>query len=76
MDGARHTSIRRVPIREGIKARPFPATIMLDRDERGGDGVPVLDPAKARAFYERVRAEIERALREVFEGWQELREQR
>lgn len=72
VDASRHTAIRRAPRIPGVQARPFPASIILDRAERGGDGAPVLDREKARVFYERTAAAVEEALRSVFEGWDEL----
>jgi creatinine amidohydrolase len=59
----------RSPRRAGIKARPFPATVILDREERDGDGAPVMDREKAEAFYRRTADSVEKALREVFSGW-------
>jgi hypothetical protein len=56
-----------------VKARPFPASIILEGEEWGGEGAPVLDREKAAEFYRRTTEAVERALREVFEGWGELR---
>lgn len=67
---------RRAPRRAGLRARPFPATIILDRPERDGDGAPVADRASAFAFYAACLLEIDRALRDVFEGWDALRSRR
>ena len=69
VDGRRHTTIRRAPRRSGVQARPFPASIILDRPEKDGDGAPVLDPDKARRFYDGTLAAVEAGLRSVFEGW-------
>ncbi|HEX6849956.1 MAG TPA: creatininase family protein [Candidatus Polarisedimenticolaceae bacterium] len=63
---------RRVPRRFGVRTRPFPATIILDKPEQNGDGAPDPDPKKARKFEGAVVKEIEVALNEVFEGWGEL----
>jgi creatinine amidohydrolase len=73
VDAARATSIRRVAVREGVKARPFPASVILERPERNGDGAPVLDPAKAAEFRRRVTDRVHAAIRDVFDGWEELR---
>jgi hypothetical protein len=56
-----------------MRARPFPASIILDRPESKGEGAPVLDPAKAKAFYAAIAKEIEAGLRDVFAGWSEIR---
>jgi len=72
IDAARATKIRREPRRSGVRARPFPASIILDGPESNGEGAPILDPAKAKAFYGAVVAEIESALRRVFDGWSEI----
>jgi creatinine amidohydrolase/Fe(II)-dependent formamide hydrolase-like protein len=73
LDADRVGRARRLPLRRGVKARPFPATVMLERPETSGEGAPVLDPAKARRYYDGVVRAIERALREVLEGWEDLR---
>lgn len=73
VDAARATSIRRVAVRDGVKARPFPASIILERPERNGDGAPILDPKKAEEFRRRATDLVHAAIREVFEGWEELR---
>jgi creatinine amidohydrolase len=73
LDRDRVLAARRLPLRRGIKARPFPATVMLERPESAGEGAPVLDPARARRYYEGVVDAIERALREVLTGWEDLR---
>lgn len=63
---------RRAPRRAGVRTRPFPATIILDKPERNGDGAPDPDPAKARKFEGLVMKEIGGVLKEIFEGWGEL----
>jgi len=73
IDGARATKIRRFARHPGLRARPFPASIILDRKESAAEGAPVLDAAKAREFYDGVVGEIEAGLREVFAGWSEIR---
>jgi len=67
------TDASRFARHQGLRARPFPASIILDRKEAGAEGAPVLDPAKAKAFYAGVVNEIESALRDVFAGWSEIR---
>jgi hypothetical protein len=47
--------------------------VILDHEEKDGDGAPVLDDGKAREFYRRTLEAVEAALIEVFEGWRELR---
>lgn len=77
VDASRARSVRRAPRRAGLRARPFPASIILDRPETGGEeGAPVLDPAAAVAFWNGCRDEVERALVELFEGWSEIRPDR
>lgn len=71
--GARATKIRRFARHKGLRARPFPASIILDRRESAAEGAPVLDPAKAKAFYAGVVDAIEAGLRDVFAGWSEIR---
>ncbi len=73
VDAARAATIRRAPVRDGVKARPFPASIILERPEKDGDGALVLDRAKAAEFRGRVADAVLAAIREVFEGWEELR---
>lgn len=73
VDGARAVTVRRFARHPGLRARPFPASIILDRRETAGEGVPVLDPAKAKAFYDGVVGAIESALGDVFAGWSEIR---
>jgi creatinine amidohydrolase len=72
VDASRHTAIRRSPRLPGVQARPFPASIILDRPEVSGEGTPVLDEEKARRFYGGTLAAVEAALRSVFAGWDEL----
>ena len=64
---------RRAPRRYGVKARPFPATIILNHPENEGDGAPVIDHDKAQTFYRRTVDAAESALEEVFAGWEDLR---
>ena len=64
---------RRSPRRAGLRTRPFPASIILDRPETNGDGAPVVDGDKAVAFYAACLLEIDTALRDVFAGWDVLR---
>ncbi len=73
VDSSRATSIRRFARRDGLRARPFPASIILDRPETRGEGAPVLDAGKAQAFYAGVAGAIEAVLRDVFAGWSEIR---
>jgi creatinine amidohydrolase len=73
VDRERVLRARRLPLMRGIKARPFPATVMLERPEVGNEGAPVLDEAKARRYYAGVLDAIEASLREVLAGWEELR---
>jgi hypothetical protein len=56
-----------------MRARPFPASIILDKPEEKGEGAPVLDPAKGKAFYDAVVTAIEAGLGDVFTGWDEIR---
>jgi creatinine amidohydrolase len=72
VEGARATKIRRFARHPGLRARPFPASIILDRKEIAGEGAPVLDPDKARAFFGGVVEAIDAALRDVFAGWSEI----
>lgn len=72
VDGARAATIRRAARQSGLRARPFPASIILDRPETEGNGAPVLDADKARAFFARCVDAAEAALRELFEGWNEI----
>jgi hypothetical protein len=73
VDGARAVKVRRFARHQGLRARPFPASIILDRKETAAEGTPVLDTAKAKAFYAGVVGEIEAALRDLFAGWSEIR---
>lgn len=73
IDGERAATIRRAPRRSGVRARPFPATIILEGEERDGDGAPVLDPGKAAEFYRKTTDAVASALAEVLAGWEELR---
>lgn len=72
VDRERATIVPRAPRRGGVKARPFPATVILDREEKDGDGAPVLDDEKAGSFYKRTLDAVEGALLEVFEGWDRI----
>jgi len=72
VDGPRATTVRRFARRDGLRARPFPASIILDRPETGGEGAPVLDPAKAKAFHAAVVDAIDAAMKDVFAGWREI----
>jgi creatinine amidohydrolase len=73
VDGGRATEIRRFARHQGLRARPFPASIILDRKEAAGEGAPVLDPGKAKAFYDGVVEAIHAGLRDVFAGWSEIK---
>jgi creatinine amidohydrolase len=73
VDAARVAKVRRMPIRAGVRARPFPATVMLERPEKAGEGAPNPDPAKAADFYRRTVDAVESALEDVFAGWDEIR---
>jgi creatinine amidohydrolase len=73
VDGARAVKVRRFARHDGLRARPFPASIILDRRETVAEGAPVMDPAKAKAFYDGIVNEVEAGLREVFAGWSEIR---
>jgi creatinine amidohydrolase len=72
VDPTRATTIRRAPRLSGVRTRPFPASIILDRRETRAEGAPDLDPAKAKAFYSGVLREIERTLQEIFAGWGDI----
>lgn len=72
VDGARAAAIRRAPRQAGLRARPFPASVILDGPETNGNGAPVLDAAKARDFHARCLDAAENALRELFAGWAEI----
>lgn len=73
VDRDRHVTIRRAHRQPGVQARPFPASIILERPEAQGQGAPILDLDKARSFYEKTVDAVETALRGIFEGWSELR---
>jgi len=74
IDKERATTARRAPRRPGVKARPFPASIILNREEkREGEGAPILDADKAAEFYRRTVDAVAAALEEVFAGWEDLR---
>jgi creatinine amidohydrolase len=73
VDGGRATKIRRFARHHGLRARPFPASIILDRKEAAAEGAPVLDPAKAKAFYSGVVEAIDAGLRDVFAGWSAIK---
>jgi creatinine amidohydrolase len=73
VDGARAGKVRRFARHPGLRARPFPASIILDRTETAAEGAPVLDQAKAKALYAGVVGAIEAALSDVFAGWAEIR---
>jgi creatinine amidohydrolase len=73
VDSGRAGAVRRFARHPGLRARPFPASIILDRPESAAEGAPVLDPAKAKAFYSRVIGAVEAGLREVFAGWSDIR---
>jgi creatinine amidohydrolase len=73
VDVARATKIRRFARHHGLRARPFPASIILDKKEVTGEGAPVLDPAKAKAFYDGVVEAIYAGLQDVFAGWSEIK---
>jgi len=72
VDGTRHATIRRAPRQTGVQARPFPASIILERAEKDGEGAPVLDPGKAGEFYERTLRAVESTLRSVWTGWDQI----
>ena len=74
IDEERVTAARRSPRRPSVKARPFPASVILTREEkREGEGTPVLEADKAAEFYRRTVDAVEAALEEVFAGWEDLR---
>ena len=73
VDGARAREVRRFARHPGLRARPFPASIILDRKEASTEGAPVLDPSKAKAFYDGIVNAVDAALGEVFAGWDEIR---
>lgn len=73
VDPARATTIRRAPRLQGVRTRPFPASIILDRRETGTEGAPDLDSAKAKVFYGSVLRAVETALHEILAGWDDIR---
>ena len=73
IDLDRHARARRAARQPGLRARPFPATIILDRKERDGDGAPDFDPAHARDFYQSVLDRLHELLDDLFAGWAALR---
>lgn len=73
VDRGRATSIRRFARHDAIRARPFPASIILDKPETHGEGAPVVDPAKAKAFYSGIVTALEAGLSDVLAGWSEIR---
>jgi creatinine amidohydrolase len=73
VDGSRATKVRRFARHDGLRARPFPASIILDRKETAAEGAPQLDPAKAKAFHDGIVDAVEAGLRELFAGWLEIR---
>lgn len=73
VDRGRHGVIRRAHRQSGVQARPFPASIILEKAEKSGEGAPILDLAQAQAFYEGTLRAVEAAIRGVFAGWSELR---
>jgi len=72
IDAARALKVKRFARHPGLRARPFPASIILDRKEQAAEGAPVLDPAKAKSFYDGIVTEIEASLRDMFAGWSEI----
>ncbi len=73
IDTERHARARRSARHSGVRARPFPATIILERQEREGDGAPDFDPTRAREFHQLVLARLRELLDELFAGWAALR---
>jgi creatinine amidohydrolase len=73
VDLSRARSIRRAARRQGLMARPFPASVILEREEKDGDGAPILDPERAGQFFEKTILALAALLEELFEGWRELR---
>jgi creatinine amidohydrolase len=72
VNAERARTIRRAHRQEGVRPRPFPASIILERPERNGDGALILDGAKAAEFRKRTADAVLAALRNVFAGWEEL----
>jgi len=73
IDEKRARTIRRASRHPGMRARPFPASIILDKPERNGDGAPDLDRKKAREFFDRTIEEVAKGLEGLFEGWRDIR---
>jgi creatinine amidohydrolase len=73
VDAARATTVRRFARHDGLRTRPFPASIILDRPEIAAEGAPVLDPGRAKAFYDGIVRATAEGLRAVFAGWAEIR---
>jgi creatinine amidohydrolase len=73
IDEKRARTIRRASRHSGMKARPFPASIILDRKETAGDGAPDLDRAKAASFFSQTVDAVAKGLEELFAGWREIR---
>jgi len=72
VDAKNATTVRRFARRTGLRARPFPASIILDRPEAAGEGAPVLDAVKAKAFYDQVVDAMDSVMKDVFAGWREI----
>ena len=72
VDPARHATIRRAHRQAGVQARPFPASIILERAEKKAEGAPILDRDKAAEFYRRTLRAVESALRGVWAGWDQI----
>jgi creatinine amidohydrolase len=72
IDRDRAGTIRRAARNDGVRARPFPASIILDSPETSGEGAPDLDPEKAKAYRAMVLSAVEAGLAEVFAGWAEI----
>jgi creatinine amidohydrolase len=73
IDEKRARAIRRASRHPGMRARPFPASIILDRAETNGDGAPDLDRKKAKSFFDRTVEEIAKGLESLFDGWRDIR---
>lgn len=73
IDEKRARAIRRASRQAGMRARPFPASIILDRKETSGDGAPDLDRDKAATFFRQTVDAIAAGLEELFAGWREIR---
>lgn len=72
VDADRARTVRRTHRRAGLRARPFPASIILDRPERDGDAALDLDPDKAARFHRGCVAAVTEALVDLFAGWEEI----